>query len=351
MLFPRPEPAFTIRPVRRHAGEAMHSWNQVRCLLISVVLALVSTMPARAAESTAYPTRMIRLIVPTAAGGTTDVLARLVADSLRTRLGQPVIVENRPGAGGLIAARAAAMAAPDGYTLLFGNTAVLATLPAVSKKPGYDPVKGFVAIAEVMRSFQVLVVGQGVPARNVAELIAYAKANPGKLNFGTAGPGNIVHLSGELFKAATGIDFVPVHFRSGPESVNAILGGQVQLTIDNVTAVRSWVEEGKLRALAVTSAERRSELPGVPTMVESGLPDYVVLSFFGVVAPAGTPAAIQDKLSSAIAATLATDAIRASLAKLGGEASRSTRAEFSALIASEVRRWGETARRASVTLD
>jgi tripartite-type tricarboxylate transporter receptor subunit TctC len=316
--------------------------------LLLLVFAAFSPLPGQAQT---YPAQVVKVIVPTTAGGTTDVLARLIADGLQARLGKPVIVENRPGAGGLIGARAAASAPPDGYSLFFGNTATLANLPAVLKSPGYDPVQDFVAVARVMESFQVLVVRSDFPAKTTQELLAYARANPGKLNFGTGGPGNITHLSGELLRAKTGVDFVPVHFRSGAESITAMLSGDVQLTIDNVTAVKSWLEAGKLRALAVTSAVRQPELPGVPTLIESGVADYVVTSFFGVVAPKGTPDAIVQKLSADINAILKTPAFQLSLAKLGGEASPGTSREFGDLVAAESRKWTLLARDAGIRIE
>jgi tripartite-type tricarboxylate transporter receptor subunit TctC len=298
-----------------------------------------------------YPDKPIRIIVPTTPGGPTDVLARLLGERLRTSLGQTAVIDNRGGAGGAIGARAVAQAPADGYTLLFGNTATLATIPAVSKGAGYDPSKAFAAVAKVMDSYQVLVVAPDLPVNSVAELLAYAKANPGKLNFSTAGIGNLTHLSGELLRSKAGIDFVPVHYRSGAESLNGVLSGQAHLTIDNITAVRALVQEKRLRALAVTSASRKPEFPELPTMIEAGVPDYVVTSFFGVVAPAGTPPAIISKLNGVINEGLKSESMLASLKRLGAQPANEAPEPFQSLIVNDTKKWNEIATTAKIQLE
>jgi tripartite-type tricarboxylate transporter receptor subunit TctC len=316
--------------------------------LIGVCAMACAAEPARA-ES--YPSKVIKLVVPAGPGGPTDLLARLIAERMAAALGQAVIVDNRGGAGGAIAARAVAAAEPDGYTLLFGNTATLANIPAVSKSAGYDPTKSFAAVAKIMDSYMLLVVRPDFPARTVGELIAMAKANPGKLNHGAAGAGNLTHLSGELLKVRAGVDFVAVQYKSSAEFITALLGGQVQFAFDNVTSLRALIDEGKLRALAVTSAERQPDFPAVPTMVEAGVPDYVVTAFFGVVAPAGTSPAIVAKLNAVINEGLKTDALRDSLRKLGAEATITSPEQFAAFIAAETRKWTEIAAIAGIKLD
>jgi tripartite-type tricarboxylate transporter receptor subunit TctC len=303
------------------------------------------------AAAQTYPDRPIKIVVPAGAGGPTDVLARVVAERLQSSLGQSTVVENRGGAGGVIGARAVAGADTDGYTLLFGNTATLANIPAVSKSAGYDPSKAFAAVAKIMDSYQVLVVSPELPVKSVKDLVAYAKASPGKLNFGAAGIGNLTHLSGELLKAKTGIDFVTVQYKSGAESLNSILSGQVQLTIDNVTAVRALVNAGRLRALAVTSATRKPELPDMPTMAEAGVSDFVVTSFFGVVAPAGTPKPILAKLNSVINDGLKSEAFQISLKRLGAQATPESPEQFQALIAGETKKWTDIAAKANIKVD
>jgi tripartite-type tricarboxylate transporter receptor subunit TctC len=316
----------------------------------AIVIAIAFVVQA-AAHAQTYPTRVIKLIVPAGAAGPTDVLARLIADRMGAALGQPVIVENHAGGGGMMGARFVANAEPDGYTLLFGNTATLANIPAVMRNPGYDPEKNFAAVAKVMDSYQLLVVRPDLPAKTVRELVAYARANPGKLNYGAAGLGNLTNLSGELLRLKAGVDFVSVQYKSGAEFVNAVLAGDVQLAIDNVASLRALVDAGRLRALAVTSAARQPDFPAVPTMIEAGVPDYVVTSFFGVVAPAGTPAPIVAKLNAVINEALKSDALRDSLKKLGAAPTVQSAEDFSAFIAAETRKWTAIADAAHIKLD
>ena len=318
--------------------------------LLSVALIGAAFVGANAAAAP-FPDHVIKIVVPAGAGGPTDVLARLVAHQLQETFNQSAIIDNRAGAGGVIGARAVAGSDPDGYTLLFGNTATLATIPAVSRSTGYDPTKAFTAVANVTDSYQVLVVSPGLPIKSVKELVAYAKANPGKLNYGAAGVGNITHLSGELLKARTGMQFVTVQYKSGAAALNAIMSGDVQVAIDNVTAVRALVQSGKLRALAVTSATRQPEFPDLPTMIESGFPDFVITAFFGVVAPAGTPQPIVAKLNEAINAGLKSEQFKTSLERLGAHASPETAAQFQSLIGSEASKWKSIATAAKISID
>jgi tripartite-type tricarboxylate transporter receptor subunit TctC len=318
-----------------------------RCAIV-VLAALALCKPAPAQT---WPDHPVRLIVPAGPGGPTDVLARLIADRLTQSLGQPVIIDNRAGAGGAIGARAVAAAAPDGYTLLVGNTATLANIPAVSRNAGYDPIKNFVPVAKITDSYQLLVVTPALPVKSAAEFIAYAKANPGKLNDAAVGAGNLTHLSGELLKTRAGIDFATVHYKSGGESMTALLGGQVQFAIDNVTVVRPLLQDDRLRALAVTSRKRQPDFPDLPTMIEAGVPDYVVTSFFGVVAPAATPADIVEKLNRAINAALETPEMRSALAKLGAQPAIETPKEFAAFIAAELAKWTELSNSAGINVD
>ncbi len=318
--------------------------------LLGLALLGIASIAALPASAQSYPDRVVRIVVPAGAGGPTDVLARLVANQLQSAFGQPAIVENRPGAGGVLGARLIAGADPDGYALLFGNTATLATIPAVSKSTGYDAGK-FAAVAKIMDSYQVLVVSPDVPVKSVKELVAYAKANPSKLNYGAAGVGNITHLSGELLKARTGMDFLTVQYKSGADALNAIMAGQVQLAIDNVTAVQALVKAGRLRALAVTSASRKPEFPDLPTMAEAGFPDFVITAFFGIVAPAGTPQPIVAKLNSAINAGLKSEQFTTSLERLGAQASPETPEQFQTLIATEARKWNDIATAANIKVD
>lgn len=298
-----------------------------------------------------FPDRPIKLVVPAAAGGPTDVLARLVADGLQKSLGQPAIIDNRAGAGGVIGARFVASSAADGYTLLFGNTATFATIPATSKSAGYDPRRNLVAVAKVIDSYQVVVVRPDLPIKSISDLLMYARANPGKMNFGAVGPGNLTHLSGELLKSRTGIEFTTVHYKSGAESLNAIIGGQIDFAIDNIGAVRNLVNAGKLRAIAVTSVGRKPEFPELPTMAEAGVPNFVVTSFFGIMAPADTANTIISKLNFAINEGIKTPAFQSTLVQLGAQASPDTPDRFRQFIDEEMRKWSELARSANIDVN
>lgn len=311
-------------------------------------LALMSTAKAAAQ---AYPTRVVKLITPGAAGGPADVAAGLIARPLTADLGQSVIIENLP-LGLKLAVQTIARAEPDGHTLLLANTSILATYPAVARQPEYDPVKDFTPVAGVFRTHQVLVVHPGVPAQTVQELIAYAQAHPGKLNFTAAGGfGALPHLAGALFKAHAGIQMVPVSYRGAAEAVTAIVGGQVDVAFESITILMPLVRDGKLRALAVTSAARNPLAPELPTLAESGVLDTVVTAFYGVVAPFGTATSVVNTLNAAINKSLALPEVRASLAKLGAEPMIGTPQEFGAFAASEAKKWSAVARSAGIQVD
>ena len=263
-------------------------------------------------------------------------------------LGQNVIIDNRGGAGGALGARALAAADPDGYTLFFGNTSTLAVIPAVSKNPGYNPVKNFAPVASVSESYMILVVHPSFPAKTLQEFIAYAKANPGKLNFGHAGAGNVTHLTGEMFRSLAKIDFVGVPHRGGAESITSLLGRQVDFLFESPVVLLPLIRDGKLRALGVTSAKSQA---GLPTMVELGVPGFVATLLTGIVAPAGTPPAIIDKLNGVINETLRSPDVRELLAKFGSEPRIGTPQEFAAFLAGETRKWSEIAKAANVSID
>jgi tripartite-type tricarboxylate transporter receptor subunit TctC len=328
--------------------------NIPRCvprIMTAATVALATLLAgAGSASAQAYPDRPIRLIVPAAPGGPTDIPARLLSQVL-PKLGQPVVIENRAGAGGAIGARAVAAAAPDGYTLLVGNTSVLAVIPAVSGSAGYDPTKSFAAIAKFSESYQILVVHPAVAAKSVRELVAFAKANPGKLNYAHTGAGGLPHLTAELFKSAAGVDLVGVPYKSGGDSVTAVLGAQVDLTFEGITILLPLIREGRLRALAVTSRTRTPLAPDLPTMVEAGVPDYEVTSFNGIVAPAGTPDPIIRLLGDTINEGLRTPEMQSSIMNLGAITSPASPAEFGAYIAAQGRKWSAVAKAANVHID
>jgi tripartite-type tricarboxylate transporter receptor subunit TctC len=321
--------------------------------LIATCIALVVGMGSAAAFSAhaqGYPDRPIRLIVPSAPGGPTDIPARLLSQIL-PKLGQPVVIENRPGAGGAIGARFVAGAAPDGHTLLVGNTSVLAVIPAVSGGAGYDPSRQFAAVAKVSQSYQILVVHPRVAAKTVGELIAYAKANPGKLTYAHSGPGGLPHLTGELFKSAAGVDLLGVPYKSGGDAVTALLGGQVDLTFESITILLPLIQDGRVRALAVTSRNRTPLTNDLPTMIEAGVPDYEVTTFNGIVAPAGTPAPVIDLLNASINDGLRAPEMQATIRTLGAVSEPGSPAEFGAFIAAEERKWAAVAKAANVHID
>jgi tripartite-type tricarboxylate transporter receptor subunit TctC len=286
-----------------------------------------------------YPVRPVKIIVPTPAGGPVDVVGRLVANHLAAVNGQPVVVDNRPGAGNTIGSKEAAQAEPDGYTLLYSSVSGLVLAPMLQKNAGYDPIASYDPIALVAQSSTILVVHPSVPAHTVAELVAHAKANPGKVNFSSGGIGVLPHLIGEWFKSRAGIDIVHVPYRGGGPSSNDLVGGQVQMTFEGVSVLRPLIESGRLRALAVTSAQRLPQLPDLPTMAESGFPDFVSVSWTGLLAPARTPREIVEKLNAQINAALASPEFKAALARLGNEPLGGTPRDFADTIKADIAKW------------
>ena len=322
-----------------------------RIALPTILALAVGICGMSAASAQPYPARPIKLIVPFPPGGPVDVTARIIAQHLPRTLGQTVVVENRAGAAGALGAKAVAGSDPDGYTLLCGNISTLVVLPAVTNNRDYDPAKAFVPIAKVSQNHEVLVVHPAFPAKSVAELIAYAKANPGKLNFGSAGHGNATHLAAELFKLKTGTDIVHIPYKGAAEAVTGVLGGQVHMFFGDIGGVLPLMREGTLRALAVSSEARNPLVPDLPTMIESGVPDYVVLTYIGVVAPAGTPESIISRLSTAINASLTAPEVVAAFAKLGAEVRPDSPQAFAAFLAAETQKWATVAKAANIKID
>jgi tripartite-type tricarboxylate transporter receptor subunit TctC len=303
---------------------------------LSVLCVLAGAMPAGAQG---YPDRMIKIVVPFTPGGPVDLVARLVAQRMAPALGQSVVIENRPGGAGVIGAKAVAGAEPDGYTLLFGNISTLAVLPAVTRNRDYDPAKSFVPVAKVSDSPEVLVIDPALPVHSVGELIAYAKAHPGTLNYGSSGYGNATHLSAEWFKAKTGVDIVHVPYKGLSDTLTGLIGGQVIMAFGAIEGVLPMIQQGRLRPLAVTTAQRFPLVPDLPTMAESGVEGFMVTSFEGVVAPAGTPGAIVARLNAAINQSVANPDIQARFAQLGIQPSTGSPQEFAAFFAAENRKW------------
>jgi tripartite-type tricarboxylate transporter receptor subunit TctC len=324
-----------------------------RRTVLSAIAGVMAAGPVRAqgTQPSAYPDKLIKMIVPAPAGGQTDVLARLLAQKIQAAVGQNVIVENRAGAGGTLGARALAAAEPDGYTLFYGNTSTLAVIPAVNKNPGYDPVKNFAPIASVSESYMILVVNPDFPAKSVVELVAYAKANPGKLNFGHAGYGNVTHLTGEMFRSLAKIDFLGVPHKGGAESITSLLGRRVDFLFESPVVLLPLIRDGKLRALGVTSATRKPEASDLPTMVEAGVPDFVATLLTGIVVPVGTPAPIVDKLNGVVNETLRTPDVVDLLTKFGSTARIGSPQDFATFLAGESRKWADIAKAANVVVE
>jgi tripartite-type tricarboxylate transporter receptor subunit TctC len=293
----------------------------------------------------------VKLDVPFGPGGPTDVAARLVSQIAQSELGATIVVENRPGAGGATGSKSVANAEPDGYTLLVGTSATLAVVPALMKNPGYNPVKSFAAVAKVADSTTVMIVPANFPANSIKEFVAYAKANPGKLSYASAGVGNQTQLAAELLKARAGIEAIHVPYKSGAEMVTAVLGEQVQFTFPDISILIPLIRDHKVKALAVTSARRHPQLPDVPTLLESGIPDFAITFWSGVVAPTGTPAAIVAKLNAAMDKGLRSQEIQDKLAAIGAQTTPGSPQDFASFIASETVKWREIAKTANVSLD
>ena len=302
--------------------------------------ALVAAVAFNAIAQAPYPNHPVRIVVPFPAGGTTDILARAAAQKLTETLGQPFVVENRAGAGGNIGAELVAKSAPDGYTMLMGTVGTHAINPSLYEKMPYDHVKDFVPVVLVAGVPNVLVVNPALPVKSVQELVAYAKANPGKLNFASSGSGTSIHLSGELFKTMTGVQMQHVPYKGSAPALADLAGGQVQLMFDNLPSALALIKGGKLRALAVTSLQRSTALPDVPTVAESGLPGFEASSWFGLLAPAGTPKDAVAKVNGEVAKWLATPEAKKKLAAQGAiVASGLTPEDFSRHIATETTKW------------
>jgi tripartite-type tricarboxylate transporter receptor subunit TctC len=301
----------------------------------TAVLMLAAAPPAAAAD---FPTRPITLVVPFPAGGTPDILARILSENLGKRLGQPLIVENRAGAGGNIGAQAVARAAPDGYTLLmcaFGCTVA----PSLYQPPPYDIVKDFAPVAMVGTVPSVLVVNPKVPAKTLPELLAYARANPGALNSASSGVGGSAHLATELLKQRAGIDVAHIPYKGAGQVAADLLGGQVDMYFDNLPASLANIRAGKLRALAVASSKRAPAIPDVPTFAESGVPDFLITPWFGVMAPARTPDATLAALHDAFTEALIAPEVAAKMRELGVETAAGTRQALGDFVTTETARW------------
>ena len=328
----------------------IHSRFKLGAKAIAASMLFASTVGYAGSASAAYPDHAIRMIVGFSAGGTTDVVARILGKEMSEALGQPVVVENRPGAGSNIATEMVSRAKPDGYTLYM--VAVTAAInQTLYKNLRFNLVEDFTPVALGVRVPNVLVVNPEVPVKSVKELVEYAKANPGKLNFASSGSGTSIHMAGELFKQLTDIDAAHIPYKGSSPALTDLIGGQVQYMFDNMPSAWPHVESGKLRALAVTTADRTQTAPDLPTMQESGFPSYDVSSWFGVIAPKGTPDDVVNKLNAAIQEALAKPEVQERMAGLGAVPAKTTPAEFGAFIKSEVDSWAKVVKASGATVD
>jgi tripartite-type tricarboxylate transporter receptor subunit TctC len=304
-----------------------------------IFLLLTGLLISAATLAQSYPSKPIRMIVPFPAGGPADIFGRSFAQALSEKLGQPVVIENIGGVGGVLGVDRALKSAPDGYTLAFNSGSTLSIAPYSFAKLPYDVKKDVALITLVVRVPEVLAVHPSLPVSSLAELIAYAKANPGKVNFGSAGGGSITHLAGELLKAEAKIDLVHVPYKGAAPAVNDLLGGQVQMGIFDVPVLLGHIRSGKLKALSVTSATRAATLPDVPTTAEGKYPNVTSDNWYGLVVPAATPADIQKKIHDSAVAALRTPAVVEQFAKVGGIASPGTPQDYAAFLAAEQAKW------------
>jgi tripartite-type tricarboxylate transporter receptor subunit TctC len=318
--------------------------NRPKLLLLALLLPL-------AVFAQGYPGKSVRLIVPFAPGGATDVIARLAAQKLSDALGQSFVVDNRPGANGNIGTEMAAKAAADGYTLVMSYDGTLAINPSVYKSMPFDPQKDLAPIASVAQLPLLMLVNSNFAAKNVAEFVAYARANPGKVNFSGAGYGSAGHLAAELFRARAGIELVHVNYKGGGQAVTDLLGGQIQMLMTGLTTVEGHVKSGKLRALAFTSAKRMPGAPDIPTFVESGYPGLVSYTWYGILAPAGTPRDIVRKLNAEINRVLQSPEVRDRLTVLGTEPTGGTPEQFAQTIKDDTVKWAKVVSDAGIRIE
>jgi len=311
------------------------------------LLALV--LPAAAQER--YPSRPLRIVVPFAPGGSTDIFARLVGDRLATALGQPVVIENRAGASGNIGADAVAKSAPDGYTILMATTGVMAINNALFKSMTFDAAKEFEPVVYIASISNVVIVPVDLPAKNIAELVALAKREPGKLSFASSGAGSSTHMSAELFKSMAGLDIVHVPYKGSGQALPDLIAGRVSMMFENAPGAVSYIKGGKVRALAVTGLKRTAALPELPTVAESGVPGYESLSWSGLAVPTGTPKDIVQRINRETGVILASEDMRARLADQGAEAVGGSPEQFAAHIRAERDKWSRLIRERNIVVN
>jgi tripartite-type tricarboxylate transporter receptor subunit TctC len=314
------------------------------------LLPLVFLLPFAAAAQT-YPSKPVRLIVPFAPGGATDVIARLAGQKLSEQLGQPFLVDNRPGANGNIGTEVAVKSPADGYTLVMSYDGTMAINPSVYRKMPFDPVKDLAPVGSVAQLPLLMVVHPSVPAKTLAEFVALAKSRPGAVNYSSAGYGSAGHLAAELFRGRAGIDIVHVNYKGGGQAVQDLLSGQIQMLMTGLTTADGHLKAGKLRAIAFTSGKRMPGLPDTPTFEEGGYPGLVVMSWYGILAPAGTPADIVRRLNAELNKAIQAPEVVARLTSLGTEPTGGTPEQFGATIKSDIARWAKVVEAAGIKID
>jgi tripartite-type tricarboxylate transporter receptor subunit TctC len=318
-------------------------------VIAGMLAAAIATMPSAWAQS--WPTKPIKLVAPSTPGDAPDVIARMVAEKLSTALGQQVVVENKPGAGGVVGSEAVAKAAPDGYTLIMGNAGSHGINAAVYSRLPYDIQRDFVPVSQVAVAPNVMVINPAVPANTVAEFIAYAKTQPGKLSYASGGNGSSAHMSMELFKSMAGVDLQHIPYKGSSPALTDLVAGQVVVFIGNMPPTVPLVKAGKLRALAVTTKNRSALMPELPTISEAGLPGYETVAWFGVLAPANTPPDVVNRLSQEIARIAKSPEMREKLMAMGAEPVGSTPEEFKAVIDRDIAKWKPLAQKVGIKVD
>jgi tripartite-type tricarboxylate transporter receptor subunit TctC len=320
----------------------------LRCATVVAIAAAIGMIAPQAAYTQTYPNRSVTIIVPSAAGGGTDTLSRILGDQLSKQLGQPFVVENRTGGGMLVGTTAAAKAAPDGYTLLAGLTGNMSVNPSLFAKLPYDPLADFTPVAMLATYPFLVVVSNSLPAKSIKELIDLAKAQPGKIDYASAGNGTGQHLAPELFKMMTGVQMGHIPYRGAQPAYQDVISGRVPVFFDNMSTAMSLAKGGKVRALAITSKKRSSLMPELPTVDESGMPGYEYHTWFGFWAPKKTPPAVVEKLNMEVRKALADPTVRQRIAATAGEPSTMERQDMDAFVRAEIKKWAEVVKRAGI---
>ncbi len=328
--------------------------NQVKCASTAwaaMLVAGIAQAQPQTQPQTGYPAKPIKMIVGSSPGGGPDIMARAIGQKITEALGQPVVIDNRPGAGGIIGSELAAKSPPDGYTLMMANAGSHAVNVSLYPRLGYDPVRDFAPVSLVSTAPNVLIVHPALPVNNIKALIALARTRPGEMSFGSGGNGSTAHLSGELFRAMAGLNLVHVPFRGAPAAVIGVASGQVALALPNLPPALPAMKSGKARALGVTTLSRSGSAPDVPTIAESGLPGYEATAWYGVLAPAGTPREIVMKLNAEIVRSLRTDELRQRIAIDGGDAVGSTPEAFGTIIRNDIAKWAKVVKYSGARVD